>query len=207
MRRGGVRHRCFLAKAKEYVHPTPSAEKMAFLNPETQKFVERILGQLQTLADTAESAPSSLKQRGDGSENDMELPQDQGEMRTHQRKLYERQQKMIRHNEDFITKFKGNKKWSTQAQLSNLEFRFQIPAPPLDKNAQCKIGALSDGQKSRVAISMLTWYSLTSSSCTRSGGAAVGGGVVRGGGAHVSGAGAVDARHRGVRGARVCTTA
>ena len=71
--------------------------------------MERILDQLQTLADTAESAHSSLKLRGEGNENDMELPQDQGEMRTHQRKQYERQQKMIRHNEDFITKFKGNK--------------------------------------------------------------------------------------------------
>ena len=71
------------------------------------------------------------------------------EMRTHQRKQYERQQKMIRHNEDFIAKFKANKKWSTQAQsrakllkrvskieavLGDLEFRFQFPAPPRIKN-------------------------------------------------------------------------
>ena len=44
MRRGGVRHRCLpcLAKAKEYVHPTPNAEKMAFLNPELQVKQEQV---------------------------------------------------------------------------------------------------------------------------------------------------------------------
>eukprot|EP01084_Bolivina_argentea_P254666 428183_1 len=66
------------------------------------------------------------------------------EMRVHQRKQYDRQQKMIRHNEDFIARFKANKKWSTQAQsrqkmltrvnkiqavLSDLEFRFSFPKP------------------------------------------------------------------------------
>jgi len=67
------------------------------------------------------------------------------ELRQHQRKQYERQQKMISHNEAFIAKFKANKKWSTQAQsrakllsrvsriekvLGDLEFRFEFPAPP-----------------------------------------------------------------------------
>eukprot|EP01084_Bolivina_argentea_P157036 273651_1 len=71
------------------------------------------------------------------------------EMRVHQKKQYERQQKMIRHNEEFIAKFKANKKWSTQAQsrqkllkrvnkieavLADLEFRFQFPKPNRIKN-------------------------------------------------------------------------
>lgn len=71
------------------------------------------------------------------------------QMRSHQSKQYEKQQKMIRHNEDFVARFKANKKWSTQAQsrnkmlsklnriekvLSDLEFRFQFPQPPPLKN-------------------------------------------------------------------------
>eukprot|EP00484_Ammonia_sp_Unknown_P028856 CAMPEP_0197047982 /NCGR_PEP_ID=MMETSP1384-20130603/23385_1 /TAXON_ID=29189 /ORGANISM="Ammonia sp." /LENGTH=879 /DNA_ID=CAMNT_0042480025 /DNA_START=128 /DNA_END=2767 /DNA_ORIENTATION=+ len=71
------------------------------------------------------------------------------EQRVHQRKQYERQQKMIKHNEEFIARFKSNKKWSTQAQsrqklltrmsriekvLSDLEFRFQFPPPNKIKN-------------------------------------------------------------------------
>ena len=66
------------------------------------------------------------------------------ETRIHQKKQYERQQKMIKHNEEFIARFKANKKWSTQAQsrqklltrvnriekvLGDLEFRFQFPKP------------------------------------------------------------------------------
>eukprot|EP01084_Bolivina_argentea_P062257 113836_1 len=71
------------------------------------------------------------------------------EMRIHQKKQYQRQQKMIKHNTDFIAKFKANKKWSTQAQsrqkllnrvskiekvLSDLEFRFAFPTPEKPKN-------------------------------------------------------------------------
>jgi len=71
------------------------------------------------------------------------------ELRVHQAKRYERQQKMISHNETFIAKFKANKKWSTQAQsrakmlkkvtkiekvLSDLEFRFEFPQPPRINN-------------------------------------------------------------------------
>ncbi|ETO03936.1 ABC transporter, ATP-binding protein, partial [Reticulomyxa filosa] len=56
---------------------------------------------------------------------------------------------MIKHNEDFIARFKANKKWSTQAQsrmkllaktnkiekvLEDLEFRFYFPEPPKLKN-------------------------------------------------------------------------
>ena len=71
------------------------------------------------------------------------------DMRTHQAKMYEKQQKMIKHNEEFIAKFKANKKWSTQAQsrmkllkrvnkiekvLGDLEFRFEFPKPPPIQN-------------------------------------------------------------------------
>ena len=71
------------------------------------------------------------------------------ESRVHQRKQYERQQAMIKHNTEFIARFKANKKWSTQAQsrqkllnkveriekvLSDLEFRFDFPKPPPLKN-------------------------------------------------------------------------
>ena len=71
------------------------------------------------------------------------------ELRVHQAKRYERQQKMISHNEAFIAKFKANKKWSTQAQsrakmlkkvdkiakvLDDLEFRFEFPQPPRINN-------------------------------------------------------------------------
>ena len=71
------------------------------------------------------------------------------ETRIHQKKQYERQQKMIKHNEEFIARFKANKKWSTQAQsrqklltrvnriekvLGDLEFRFQFPKPNKIKN-------------------------------------------------------------------------
>jgi ATPase subunit of ABC transporter with duplicated ATPase domains len=69
--------------------------------------------------------------------------------RIHTRKQYDKQQKMIKHNEDFIARFKANKKWSTQAQsrmkllaktsriskvLDDLEFRFYFPEPPKLKN-------------------------------------------------------------------------
>merc|ERR1719499_703490 len=68
------------------------------------------------------------------------------ELRRSQAVQYEKQQNMIKHNEEFIRKFKANKKWSTQAQsrmkmLAKLEriekviddysftFRFPEPAP------------------------------------------------------------------------------
>jgi len=66
------------------------------------------------------------------------------ELRRHQAVQYEKQQMTIKHNQDFIRKFKCNKKWSTQAQsrmkmLAKMEkveavtndnaFNFEFPAP------------------------------------------------------------------------------
>jgi len=66
------------------------------------------------------------------------------ELRRHQGKAYLKQQKMIKHNEAFIAKFKANKKWSTQAQsrmkmlakvdrvdsvVADYTFNFEFPQP------------------------------------------------------------------------------
>eukprot|EP00485_Elphidium_margaritaceum_P011593 CAMPEP_0202687248 /NCGR_PEP_ID=MMETSP1385-20130828/2931_1 /ASSEMBLY_ACC=CAM_ASM_000861 /TAXON_ID=933848 /ORGANISM="Elphidium margaritaceum" /LENGTH=861 /DNA_ID=CAMNT_0049342005 /DNA_START=103 /DNA_END=2688 /DNA_ORIENTATION=+ len=83
------------------------------------------------------------------------------EQRIHQRKQYERQQKMISHNEEFIARFKANKKWSTQAQsrqklltrvsriekvLGDLEFRFNFPQPnPIKNDLICDLSEMSFG--------------------------------------------------------------
>ena len=107
------------------------------------------------------------------------------ELRVHQAKRYERQQKMISHNEAFIAKFKANKKWSTQAQsrakmlkkvdkiakvLDDLEFRFEFPQPPRINNdlvldmrdvtfgyyGECK---LSDAVYLSLSLSLSLWFS------------------------------------------------
>merc|ERR550534_404540 len=66
------------------------------------------------------------------------------ELRRSQAVQYEKQQNMIKHNEEFIRKFKANKKWSTQAQsrmmmldklvrvekvVDDYSFKFRFPEP------------------------------------------------------------------------------
>merc|ERR1719499_2559490 len=66
------------------------------------------------------------------------------ELRKNQTVQYEKQQAMIKHNEEFIQKFKANKKWSTQAQsrmkmlakmnkisavVADYTFKFSFPEP------------------------------------------------------------------------------
>merc|ERR1719513_26748 len=67
------------------------------------------------------------------------------ELRRNQAVQYQRQQNIIKHNEEFIAKFKSNKKWSTQAQsrmkmlqklvrvekaVDDYSFSFSFPEPP-----------------------------------------------------------------------------
>jgi len=66
------------------------------------------------------------------------------ELRRNQAVQYQRQQNLIKHNEEFIQKFKSNKKWSTQAQsrmkmlqkmnkiskvVADYTFKFSFPEP------------------------------------------------------------------------------
>lgn len=83
------------------------------------------------------------------------------ELRRSQAVQYEKQQNMIKHNEEFIRKFKANKKWSTQAQsrmkmLAKLEriekvvadysFTFRFPEPgPLNHAIVVEIEDLTFG--------------------------------------------------------------
>jgi len=83
------------------------------------------------------------------------------ELRRNQGVQYEKQQKMIAHNEAFIRKFKANKKWSTQAQsrmkmlakvdriekvTSDYSFSFEFPIPePLRNPMVLHLNQLSFG--------------------------------------------------------------
>jgi len=83
------------------------------------------------------------------------------ELRRSQAVQYEKQQNLIKHNEEFIQKFKANKKWSTQAQsrmkmlakmervekvLDDYSFQFRFPKPaPLKHTLVVEIEHLTFG--------------------------------------------------------------